>query len=184
MGDDLLVLSHAQAYNSLNRVRECLRNSPCGLLSCPDDPTPPMRALVLDQTKTSGSDFLSAAADICQGLNAALVVLTVDRSIEGARQRQRAARDSLGAGGKEVEFDIVTGTEARAAAARFARWRHCQLVITPRDETPTWRRWLHRGNANWVTNEAEFASVLSLPEGCYRAMASRPKVLTGRSQLG
>jgi hypothetical protein len=162
--DDLLVFDQALPPGEKRELFLQAMVAPApAVLVCPTTWSPLARALIVDQGCGSADDFLLKAARLCRQLEVETIVLTVGRSERVARRRQDEARSLLAGQGLSALFDSLIGAEVRAAVACVARWRHCQLVVLPREDSPPWWRWLRRASDDWLMNATEFASFLSLP---------------------
>lgn len=162
--DDLLVLDQglppAQKHYLFHQAARDLAQA---VLVCPRAWSPLARVLLVDQGSATTGGFLQRAAALCQGLGVEPIVLTVARSERTAKVRQEAARAALADRGLRACFDFLVGADVRAAVACIARWRQCQLVVVPRQDSPPWWRWLRGAMIDWVTKVTEFTSFLSLP---------------------
>jgi hypothetical protein len=163
--DDLVVFDQALAPDRKSkRFRERLVEQASAVLVCPSTWNPLARVLVVDHGPGPADSFVVRAARLCNQLGVEPIVLTVRRSEWTARRRHDEARELLARHNLTASFDCLIGIEVRAAVACVARWRHCQLVVLPREDSPSWWRWLWRAGDNWFMNGAEFASFLSLPD--------------------
>jgi hypothetical protein len=173
LATDLLALGQALP---LIPKRDVLRNMmhECGpaVLVCPHSWVRVSRALVLDLSKNPNLDYLIAASALCRKVNSKAIVLTVDRSMHAANQRQQLVRRTLTDRGLQAEFDLLVGFEVRHAVASVARWRRCQLVILERRANRPWWRWLSAVSNAWPIEPTEDVAYLSLPQSRIRGIAT------------
>lgn len=172
---DLLVFDQALPRRAWkDQFHRDLLALPSPILVCPNTWSPLTRALVVDEGYLPAESFLLQAAALCQRLEVETIVLTVATSERIARRRQATARSLLGTRGLRASFDSLTGARVRDAVSCVARWRHCQLVVLSREDSPPWWRWLRRESSTWLDNATEFASFLSLPGRSYGVFGTSP----------
>lgn len=161
--EDLLIFSHALPPDRKKTfLRESLRHAGRAVLICTDSSMPVARVLLLHQGGQPNTVFLTRAAQLCAELGARAVVLTVARSERLALQQQQAAREALACCALRADFDLLVGTDVRAAVAHVARWRGCRLVLMQQQDTPAWWRWLRGGTAERLLDLTHTISVLAL----------------------
>jgi hypothetical protein len=179
---DLLVLGQALPRSLKSALLgESLRDGAPAVLVSPDTWTPLSRILLLDQGDRPAERFLVTAAELCRSFRAAPVVLTVARSERAGQLRQHAVRAALAVHGLDADFDLVIGSEARAAAVSVARWRRCQLIVMERPGSPPWWRWPRATTMEWFMNQVESPAVLAIsavgaPEDTVDTLRTAPAV--------
>ena len=162
--DDLLIFDQdLPATQKAALLRHSLFQSAPAILICPSTWTSFSRAVLVDQGRGPSDAFLVKAASLCEHLGMETVVLTVARTERQARRRQEANCRSLTNRGLHAFFDSLITTEIRVAVSCVARWRNCQLIVVPREDSRPWWRWLRGDSTDWLTSVTGFASLLSLP---------------------
>ncbi len=124
-------------------LRKSWEDTQTAALVCPRSWRPVSRVLVLNQPFEPGSGFLESAVALCRTLQVVPIVLTVDRSEEAARLRQRTAEEVFAVRGWRAEFDFIVGCDVCTAVTWATRWRRCTHVFVERRPVPPWSRWLH-----------------------------------------
>jgi hypothetical protein len=174
---DLFICGHdVPSVQKKYLLRQTQRHTERALLFCAKTADLPTRILLIDQGSPFFDSLLEITVQLCDIFRAGLVVLTVARTEQEARQRQRRAREivdgeisphaALSPQGKEdskvpMNFDFLAGAEARSAAANVARWRHCQLVVL--EANAAWGRWLGFHSGWWITELLGSLSFLVIP---------------------
>lgn len=171
---DLLILGQGLTTGLSRAIERIASDSQAAMLVCPRRWAPPCRALILDPGGTSMDDYLVPAAQLCAELEMDTIVLTAGSSEATVQRRQEEARDLLARRSFSAVFDSLICEGVHSAVTSVARWRHCQVVIVPRQTNPTWWRRLRRQNHEWIKNPCEFASFLSLPAGRVSLSACLP----------
>ena len=93
-------------------------------LPCPLTRAPIARAIILNDRQSS-SDFLDAAARLCDDCGIRPIVLTVAKTEDEAGSRQRSAETVFQKLEAVADFDYVVGNDSSDALSWSARWRGC-----------------------------------------------------------
>lgn len=123
------------------RRRDARQGPGPAVLICPVQPRPPERVLLVHAVDSANDDGLRTLAELCRGLGAQLLVLTVAATEAGARRAEEAARTALAEPGAEAIFDSVIGADTHLAVPHIARWRQCQVIAAVGRPAADTRRW-------------------------------------------
>jgi K+-sensing histidine kinase KdpD len=130
---------------------------------CSNETRPNARVLILHRDSVEGSDFLDQAVALCSALPRPPVVLTVGRTERRAMDLQSAAREAMGAGGLDADFDLIAGCNAAVAVEGAAKARNCSLVILERSRPRRWWQCWRRDPTRRLLRLADRLTLVALP---------------------
>jgi hypothetical protein len=163
---DLVLVDHALPVHLKKLLfRQVCDRCQATVLVSPEQWVPISRLLILDAGSHPSERFLANAAQLARSLQAFPVVLTVARSEEVARRRQQSARETLAHAGVSGDFDLMVGSEVRAAVIQVARWRRAQVVVREWQSVAPWWRWWRGNPMERVIDMVTGLSFLTFPEG-------------------
>jgi nucleotide-binding universal stress UspA family protein len=163
--EDLLIVSYAPTVpERLALIRQVLQE-PAAVLICPQAWKSSLsHMLFLYRGCDQNQEALATVMDLCRCLQTTPVVLTVAGSQREGSRLQQPVRAAFADHRQEANFDLLIGAEVAEAAARVARWRHCQLLVMGCYGRPPWARWFGGSTTERLIGLADSLAVLTIPK--------------------